>query len=97
MESPELELAIDEHDFTDDELAALALAADPDEPLAPDAIPWDASSPAMGPPLPSWYMPAPMARVGQPRRKRVVFGLIVAFLVTDALGFCLTYGQLVVA
>ena len=44
----------------DDELTAEALAADPDAPIADDAMPFDAGSEATGNMLlPQWYMPAP--------------------------------------
>ena len=46
--------------ITDDELEAMALAADPAAGLTPDAVPWtgpDDASPAL---LPEWYMPRPM-------------------------------------
>ncbi|MDQ6614152.1 MAG: hypothetical protein M3083_05260 [Actinomycetota bacterium] len=91
--------------FSDDELTALALAADPDFELAQDAMcVWDVIGPtgesgdrAV---LPEWYMPAPMAGA-RPRRRswhRWVAVLVIAsFLVIDALGLCITYGQLVVA
>ena len=49
--------------WDDDELAALALAADPDQPVDADAVPFVAGSTAPGL-LPAWYMPAPMAAAG---------------------------------
>ena len=48
--------------MTDDELTALALAAEPDLPLGPDAVPLvihQSGSPQF---LPAWYMPPVMAR-----------------------------------
>ena len=45
--------------FTDDELTALALAAEPITSLPSDAVPWgggDTRTPSL---LPSWYMPSP--------------------------------------
>ena len=83
--------------LTDDELAALALAADPDEPVDDDAV----SLPALlgtdrTTPLPSWYMPAPMGHsapvVGW--RRRVVWLVIAAFLTITAYGLCNTYGDI---
>lgn len=81
--------------FSDEELTALALAADPDAPLAPDAVPVAAyllSLPAAL--LPSWYMAPAMARGGSRWRRTVVLAVIAAFLVIEALGLCSTYGQL---
>ena len=46
--------------ITDDELTALGLPADPDQPVEPDAVPiaLDGAAAAL---LPEWYMPAPMS------------------------------------
>jgi len=81
---------------TDDELAALALAADPDAPLDADAEPLDGAWGRSGD-LPLWYMPAPAgtARGGGPA---VVAGIVIlALLVVVASGFCITYGILEIA
>ena len=55
----------------DDELTALALAADPDQPIDPDARPFVMGDDARGP-LPSWYMPAPAARMQEPWQVAIV-------------------------
>jgi hypothetical protein len=86
--------------LTDEELTALALAADPDAPLSDDAVPFDLylsqfPSPLPGS-LPAWYMPAARAR-SHPWWRLIVLVLILGFLVVDAFGLCATYGQLVVA
>jgi hypothetical protein len=86
--------------LTDEELTALALAADPDAPLSDDAVPFDLylsqfPSPLPGS-LPAWYMPAARAR-SHPWWRPIVLVLILGFLVVDAFGLCATYGQLVVA
>jgi len=83
--------------LTDDELSAIALAADPDAALDGDAIPLAEmlGHEARGA-LPDWYMPAPMGG-GAPLRgwRRAVVGLvIVAFLTITGYGLCNTYGQL---
>ena len=45
--------------FTDDELSALALAADPDQPLDDDAVSlWELTGYLPGRRLPEWYMPS---------------------------------------
>lgn len=82
---------------TDAELTALALAADPDAPLADDAVALAEVLAADGRPLlPSWYMPAPAG--GAPPlhgwRRRVIVLVIAAFLVITAFGLCNTYGNL---
>jgi len=75
----------------DDELEALAMAADPDAALPDDAVAWTAAAPGEASLLPAWYMPA-VARSGG-RRCRVVVGLLVAsFLAVNAAGLCVTYG-----
>jgi hypothetical protein len=86
-----------EGDFTDDELAELALAADPDQKPDPDAV---AMSDYMGEsygPLPDWYMPAPRVRGQSPLRTAIVLSIVVSLLLIEALGLCVTYGQLVAA
>lgn len=77
--------------FTDDELAELAMAADPDAPIDPDAVPFGRGS-ADGSALPGWYMPAtgPIRRT-RPRVVAVV-AIILAFLIVDGAGFCVTNG-----
>jgi len=77
-------------DVTDEELTAEALAADPDAPLADDAVPFDTGEPG-GAILPDWYMPAP----GSSRAKggRVMFTVLAgSLLVGNLAGFCVTFG-----
>jgi len=81
--------------FDDDELTAQALAADPDAPIAADAVSlWDVLEPTGTPLLPQWYMPAATGGLrhldGWPRK--IVFVLLVAFVAIDAGGLCFTYG-----
>ena len=80
--------------ISDDELAALAMAANPDAPVERDAVPlWEHIGYAADRYLPEWYMPAPMGgRVLRGWRRRVVVLVIVSFLVIDAYGLCNTYG-----
>ena len=83
--------------ITDDELAALALAADPDAPLAPDAVPW-----LLGPEpdpggLPHCYLPPAMTRGPGRWRVPVAVLIVASFLLIDVLGLCITYGTLVAA
>ncbi|HYA68619.1 MAG TPA: hypothetical protein VED63_07795 [Acidimicrobiales bacterium] len=84
-----------ETDITDEELTALALAADPDRPLDPDAVPmaeYLSQEPGL---LPSWYMAAVTARAGASRwRTVIVLAVVAAFLTIEALGLCSTFGQL---
>jgi hypothetical protein len=79
--------------LTDEELTALALAADPDAPLDEDAVSW--SPEAEDGLLPGWYMPAVAG--GLPLlhgwRRRVVLLIIASFLLINAWGLCSTYGH----
>lgn len=84
--------------FTDDELAAQAMAADPDAAPADDAVSfWEVAAEPGAPPLVAdWYMPAPMAGAGtgtrSPWRRRVALVLVATFLLIEAYGLCSTYG-----
>ena len=83
--------------MSDDELAALALAADPDVPVDDDAVclaeVLDSYAPRL---LPQWYMPAPMGptRLLRGWRRAVVLLVVASFLLITAAGLCNTYGQL---
>ena len=82
---------------SDDELAAEALAADP-EPCLDEARPLlgtDADFNAST--LPAWYMPAPMSGGGRLRgwRRATAFAFIAALIVIEAFGLCSTYGQFI--
>ncbi len=79
--------------ISDEELTALALAADPDQPLDPDAVPLSAYLANSPGPLPEWYMAPVMARHSGRRRQAVILALIGAFLLIEAFGLCSTYGQ----
>ncbi len=84
---------------TDEELTALALAADPDAEPGPDAVSlWSLDEPMAPGGLPSWYMPAPAAaRPDRGWRRVVVYVIIAAFVAIAASGLCSTYGEIVVA
>ena len=86
----------DELALTDDELATMALAADPDLPLTDDAVPLaDPDAPPTY--LPPWYMPVARARRGTTWRRVVIAVVVLAFLLINVLGLCITYGRLEVA
>lgn len=78
-------------EVTDDELTALALAADPHDAFAVDAVPFgvEAADDLL---LPEWYMPlsGPIRRT-RPRAVAVVT-IIAAMLLVNAAGLCVTYG-----
>jgi hypothetical protein len=80
--------------ISDEELTALALAANPITELAEDAVAWgggDARTPCL---LPNWYMPSPSYHVRGRWTRAIVITLIVGFLVIDAFGLCITSGFL---
>lgn len=77
--------------FSDAELTALALAADPDAPLADDAV---AIIDERFSTLPSWYMPPAASSHRSGWRTTVVGILVVGFLFVASSGFCITYGIL---
>jgi len=79
-------------EIDDDELTALALAADPDQVAAPDAIPIATADPSSSALLPEWYMPVPTAS-GVGRARRVALGVFVlALVLINGAGLCVTYG-----
>ena len=80
--------------ITDEELAAEALAADPDAPLPDDAVPWlpaEVTSAGMG----DWYMaPAGLgAGASAGWRRRVAVGIVASIGLINAAGLCITYGH----
>ena len=85
--------------MSDNELTALALAADPDAPIPADAVSlWDLEA-HDSQLLPDWYMPAPMAgrrRLGKWQR-RLVWLVVATFVLINAYGLCSTYGSVVLA
>lgn len=78
---------------SDDELADLALAADPDEPIPDDAVPFSAGGHDVGL-LPAWYAPGGVlpSSPGRHRRAVVVALIIAALVVVNGAGLCVTYG-----
>jgi hypothetical protein len=80
--------------ISDEELCALALAAEPITTLAEDAVAWgggDSRTPSL---LPNWYMPSPSYQVRGRWTRTIVVTIIVGFLVIDAFGLCITSGFL---
>lgn len=84
-------MTLDQEPITDDELAELAMAADPDAPIPDDAVPFGSHEPTDGGLLPAWYMPAPSGRPGRGRRA-VFAGLACSLLAANVAGFCVTNG-----
>jgi hypothetical protein len=84
--------------ISDEELTALALAADGDDRVPDDAVPLMAFDGDDGDDglLPSWYMPAaaPSHNARRGWRRLAAFSVIAAFLMIDCYGMCNTYGDL---
>jgi hypothetical protein len=91
-------MALDDGDLgespTDEELTALALAADPDAPIAAGAVPIGIHLAQMGSALPLWYMPPVIGRGGRRWKAPLVIAVVSAFLLIDLMGLCNTYGVL---
>jgi hypothetical protein len=86
-------------DVTDEELARLALAADPDTTVDDDAVCLSDlggfSEAGDGGLLPAWYMPGALAGVRLTGwRRTAALTIIVAFLLITAYGLCNTYGDM---
>jgi hypothetical protein len=82
--------------LTDEELSALALSADPDTPVAADAVPfWEVTGSKADGPLPEWYMPAAAGGRLLTGWRRLPPVLVVgSLLAINACGLCITYGKL---
>ena len=77
-------------EISDEELTALALAADPEAAINDDAVPFGSGDEGAEL-LPAWYMPRPRQRAG--RSRRVVFAVFIgALIVVNGAGLCVTYG-----
>jgi hypothetical protein len=84
-------MADDVVEISDEELTALALAADPDAPIDADAVPFGDHDPVSFALLPAWYMPAPGIRRSR-GRAAVMLGFAASLVVINIGGFCVTYG-----
>jgi hypothetical protein len=83
--------------ISDEELTALALAADPDVDLGDDAVPFGAVGGDFPELLPDWYMPSPSTYHRNRRNSAAVLLIVGSLLLINALGLCITYGRLEIA
>jgi hypothetical protein len=90
-------LGADLSGFSEDELAGLALAADPDAPLAEDAVPLALFLGQLPLVLPQWYMPPAISTRTTRWRTALVIAIVLAFVMIDAWGLCSTYGSITLA
>ena len=81
-----------EFEIGDEELTALALAADPDAPIADDAVPVRSLQAEGDPLLPLWYMPVSASRARKDWRAVVAIGIAVGLVLINAFAICVTYG-----
>ena len=90
---PDDDASLDATDFeiSDEELTALALAADPDAPVPDDAVPFGDNDPTKFALRPAWYMPAPGIRRSR-GRAAVMLAFAASLVVINIGGFCVTYG-----
>jgi hypothetical protein len=82
---------------SDAELAACALAADPNATVDDDAVClWDMCGTAAPSRLPAWYMPAPAGgRLRAGWRRAIIVLIVASFVAINAAGLCSTYGRVV--
>ena len=92
IRSERFELDLDEFEISDEELTALALAADPDAPIADDAVPVRSLQAEGDPLLPAWYMPVSASRARRDWRAVVAVGIAVGLVLINAFAICVTYG-----
>lgn len=80
--------------LTDAELAEISMAATPTDPFADDAVPFGRELSRGADLLPEWYMPVPQMSAADrtPRRVFTVGLIIVAMLLLNGAGLCVTYG-----
>ncbi|MEP7115644.1 MAG: hypothetical protein ABI862_20435, partial [Ilumatobacteraceae bacterium] len=79
-------------DISDEELTALALAADPNLPLDEDAVPLNSLRAEGEPLLPEWYMPVSASRARSDWRGVVAVAISVGLVSINAFAICVTYG-----
>jgi hypothetical protein len=91
-----VERYVDIESFSDEELTELALAADPDQPLAADAVPLSLRAGEHLDLLPRWYMPPVLATGASRRRKTIIFLIVATLVAIEALGLCSVFGQVVI-
>ena len=93
-------VSLESEPLTDEELAAFALAADPDIAVDDDAVClWQLMGSDPDGLLPEWYMPSPARGLRRLRgwRRWVILLVIASFLLIEAYGLCSTYGRVVAA
>jgi len=82
-------------EVSDAELAACALAADPEATVDDGAVClWDVCGGPAPSRLPAWYMPAPAGgRLRSGWRRAIIVLIVVSFVAINVAGLCSTYGR----
>ena len=83
---------VDDFEITDEELTALALAAEPGSPFDDDAVAWRPNGVDAQPLLPDWYMPAAASSARGDWRAMVAVAIAVGLVLINAFAICVTYG-----
>lgn len=84
---------ISDLDLSDDELSALAMAADPHVPVEDDAVPMRSLGADDSTLLPDWYMPVVQRRATSDWRAAVAVAIAVGLVLINAFAICVTYGS----
>jgi len=81
-------------ELSDAELDAIAESSTPKDPFAADAVPFGQDVSHGAELLPEWYMPVPQISAADrtPRRVFTVGLIVVALLLLNGAGLCVTYG-----
>ncbi|MEO8267130.1 MAG: hypothetical protein ABI706_16620 [Ilumatobacteraceae bacterium] len=79
-------------DISDDDLAALAMAADSDGSFEDDAVPMRSLAADDSTLLPDWYMPVVQRRASSDWRAGVAVAIAVGLVLANAFAICVTYG-----
>lgn len=85
-------MSLDDLEISDEELASLALAADPDAPFDEGVEPFGAGLAPGSELLPEWYMPVPNTNGRSRFRSVAVAAIVVSLVVVNGAGLCVTYG-----
>jgi len=83
---------VDDFVISDEELTALALAAEPGSPFADDAVAWRSLDSDGEPLLPDWFMPAAVGRARSDWRAMVAVAIALGLVLINAFAICVTYG-----
>ena len=90
--SNDVDTDISDLDLSDEELAELAMSANPDAPVEDDAVPLRSLGADDSTLLPDWYMPVVQRRASSDWRAAVAVAIAVGLVLINAFAICVTYG-----